>query len=59
LNPQGGPDAETATTRALRLLCTEGDNHPPDLGYRTIADAVLEASGYGRLGNGSSDSPPH
>jgi lysophospholipase L1-like esterase len=54
-NPRGDPDAETATICALTLLCTKGDSHPSDLGYRTIADAVFEASGYGRLANGPSD----
>jgi lysophospholipase L1-like esterase len=58
-NPQGDPDTETAMICALTLICTEADSHPSDLGYRTIADAVFEASGYGRIGSGPSDSPPH
>jgi lysophospholipase L1-like esterase len=48
-NPQGDPAAETAALCALTLLCTEGDSHPSDAGYRTIADEVFTASGYDRL----------
>jgi lysophospholipase L1-like esterase len=48
-NPQGDPATETAALCTLTLLCTEGDSHPSDLGYRTIADEVFAASGYVRL----------
>jgi lysophospholipase L1-like esterase len=48
-NPQGDPAAETAALCRLTLLCTEGDSHPSDAGYRTIADEVFAASGYDRL----------
>jgi lysophospholipase L1-like esterase len=48
-NPQGDIDAETATICALTLLCTQGDIHPSDAGYRAIADEVWEASDYARL----------
>jgi len=48
-NPQGDPEAETAAICTLTLLCTEGDGHPSDVGYRAIAEVVFEASGYGRL----------
>jgi hypothetical protein len=34
----------------LTLLCSEGDGHPSDAGYRAMAEAVFEASGYARLG---------
>jgi lysophospholipase L1-like esterase len=45
-NPQGGDAAETAAICALTLLCTEGDGHPSDIGYRTLTDIVWAASGY-------------
>jgi lysophospholipase L1-like esterase len=48
-NPQGDIEAETATICMLTLLCTEGDIHPSDAGYRAIADEVWEASDYRRL----------
>jgi lysophospholipase L1-like esterase len=48
-NPQGDIDAETATICALTLLCTRGDIHPSDAGYRAIADEVWVASDYARL----------
>jgi lysophospholipase L1-like esterase len=48
-NPQGDIDAETATICALTLLCTQGDIHPSDAGYRAMADKVWEASDYARL----------
>jgi lysophospholipase L1-like esterase len=48
-NPQGDIEAETAAICTLTLLCTDGDAHPSDAGYRTIADEVWEASDYARL----------
>jgi lysophospholipase L1-like esterase len=30
---------------ALTFICSKGDPHPTDAGYRAIADAVLRASG--------------
>jgi lysophospholipase L1-like esterase len=48
-NPQGDLALETATICSLTLLCTEGDSHPSDAGYRAIADLVFEASAYARL----------
>ncbi|MGH9275479.1 MAG: SGNH/GDSL hydrolase family protein, partial [Acidimicrobiales bacterium] len=30
----------------LTFLCSSGDPHPTDLGYRLIADEVFEAAGY-------------
>jgi len=47
-NPPAG--ARTAAICQLTLLCTQGDGHPSDAGYRAIADLVFEASRYGRLG---------
>jgi lysophospholipase L1-like esterase len=48
-NPQGDIDAETAAICTLTLLCTDGDIHPSDAGYRVIADEVWDASEYERL----------
>jgi lysophospholipase L1-like esterase len=48
-NPQGDPEAETAAICTLLLICSEGDSHPSDAGYRAIADLVLDASEYDRL----------
>jgi lysophospholipase L1-like esterase len=48
-NPQGDPDEETRAICTLTLLCTDGDSHPSDAGYRALADVVYAASGYSRL----------
>ncbi len=48
-NPQGDEAAETAAICTLLLICTEGDVHPSDAGYRVLGDAVFDASGYVRL----------
>jgi lysophospholipase L1-like esterase len=48
-NPQGDIEAETAAICALTLLCSEGDIHPSDAGFRVIGDEVWEVSGYDRL----------
>jgi lysophospholipase L1-like esterase len=48
-NPQGDPAAEVQALCTLTLLCRQGDSHPSDAGYRTLADLVFEASQYGRL----------
>jgi lysophospholipase L1-like esterase len=45
-NPQGDPTAETTAICALTLLCTDGDGHPSDTGYRALAAVVWAASGY-------------
>ena len=45
-NPQGATAIETAAICTLTLLCTEGDGHPSDPGYRALADIVWAASGY-------------
>jgi len=45
-NPQGDDAAETTAICTLTLLCTEGDGHPSDAGYRALADIVWAASGY-------------
>ena len=48
-NPQGNDAAETTAICTLTLLCTEGDGHPSDVGYRALADIVWVASGYASL----------
>jgi lysophospholipase L1-like esterase len=48
-NPQGDPAAETAAICALTLLCSQGDGHPSDAGYRALARIVWAASGYASL----------
>jgi lysophospholipase L1-like esterase len=50
-NPQGNLGAETPAICTLTLLCSAGDSHPSDAGYRAIADIVFETSGYARLGD--------
>ena len=44
-NPQGDA-AETTAICTLTLLCSRGDGHPSDAGYRALADVVWAASGY-------------
>jgi lysophospholipase L1-like esterase len=48
-NPQGDEAAETAAICTLLLICTEGDSHPSDAGYRVLGEAVFDASEYMRL----------
>lgn len=45
-NPPGGVAKEKARICAYTLICSENDSHPTDAGYRTIAAAILVASGY-------------
>src|SRR5260221_7929778 len=45
-NPQGDDAAETTAICTLTLLCSQGDGHPSDTGYRALADTVWAASGY-------------
>jgi len=47
-NPQGDL-AETTAICTLTLLCSEGDGHPSDAGYRALAGIVWAASGYASL----------
>ena len=47
-NPAGGVAKEKARICALTFICSEGDGHPTDAGYRAIAVAVLAASGFDR-----------
>jgi lysophospholipase L1-like esterase len=48
LNPPEGAARLTAIC-TLTLLCSDGDGHPSDAGYRAIADVLFEISGYARL----------
>jgi lysophospholipase L1-like esterase len=45
-NPQGNLTRKRARICALTFLCSQGDGHPTDAGYRAIAAAVWAASGY-------------
>ncbi len=47
-NPPG-EEARMSAICALTLLCSEGDGHPSDAGYRALAGLVFDASGYARL----------
>ena len=44
LNPSGTPRAQKARLCALTFICSQGDPHPTDAGYRAIAAAVMQAS---------------
>lgn len=45
-NPAGTLAHEKARICALTFVCSEGDGHPTNAGYRAIAGAVFTASGY-------------
>ena len=45
------PSSRATAVCALTLLCTHGDGHPSDAGYRAIAEVVFGVSGYARLEN--------
>jgi len=47
-NPTGSPRAQRARLCALSFVCSKGDPHPTDAGYRAIAGAAIAASGYPR-----------
>jgi hypothetical protein len=34
---------------SFTLVCVEGDDHPSDAGYQTIANLVVDVSCYSRL----------
>lgn len=42
------PPANIRRVCLLSFICSKGDPHPNDAGYRAMADAVLAASGYPR-----------
>jgi lysophospholipase L1-like esterase len=45
-NPPGSVRAQKARLCALSFICSKGDPHPTDAGYRAMADAFMAASGY-------------
>jgi lysophospholipase L1-like esterase len=47
-NPAGNPARKKARLCALTFICSKGDPHPTDAGYRAMAAAFLAASGYPR-----------
>jgi hypothetical protein len=47
-NPLGTLRTQRARLCALTFICSKGDPHPTDAGYRAIADAFMTASGYPR-----------
>jgi lysophospholipase L1-like esterase len=48
-NPQGDAAAEIAALCTLTLLCTQGDSHPSDAGYRALAGLIFDGSQYSRF----------
>jgi len=48
LDGPGDTRAQQARLCALTYICSEGDPHPTDAGYRVMADAFMTASGYPR-----------
>ncbi len=47
-SPVGNPARAKARICALTFICSRGDVHPTDAGYRAMAAAFLAASGYPR-----------
>lgn len=47
-NPPGSVRTQRARLCTLSFVCSKGDPHPTDAGYRALADAVMTASGYPR-----------
>lgn len=45
-DPAGSPARQKARICALTFICSKGDPHPTDAGYRAMATAFLAASGY-------------
>jgi hypothetical protein len=45
-SPVGNPARAKARICALTFICSKGDPHPTDAGYRAMATAFLAASGY-------------
>lgn len=44
LNPAGSLQARRARLCEFTFICSKGDPHPTDVGYRAIADAILQTS---------------
>ena len=47
-NPSGSATTEKARICALTFVCSQGDGHPTDAGYKAMAAAVLAASSLTR-----------
>jgi lysophospholipase L1-like esterase len=47
-NPPGTLRVQRRRLCALTFICSKGDPHPTDAGYRALADAFMTASGYTR-----------
>jgi lysophospholipase L1-like esterase len=47
-NPSGSVRAQRRRLCALTFICSKGDPHPTDAGYRALAGAFMTASGYPR-----------
>jgi lysophospholipase L1-like esterase len=47
-NPPGTLRAQKARLCARTFICSKGDPHPTNAGYRAMADAFMTASGYRR-----------
>jgi lysophospholipase L1-like esterase len=47
-NPQGSPARRKTRICVYTFICSRGDGHPTDAGYRALAGAVYSASGYPR-----------
>jgi lysophospholipase L1-like esterase len=47
-NPAGNVRVQRRRLCALTFICSKGDPHPTDAGYRALADAFMTASGYTR-----------
>ncbi len=45
-NPPGNFRRQRARLCALTFLCSKGDVHPTNAGYRAMAGAFMAASGY-------------
>jgi hypothetical protein len=45
-DPRGSLARRKARICAFTFICSRGDGHPTDAGYRAIAAAVFAASGY-------------
>jgi lysophospholipase L1-like esterase len=48
LNGSGNVKTQQARLCRLTFICSKGDPHPTDAGYRAMADAFMTASGYPR-----------
>jgi hypothetical protein len=48
LDGPGNFKAQKARLCALTFVCSKGDPHPTDAGYRAMEDAFMSASGYAR-----------